>query len=364
MRHGGNLDSARSLYGEGDWQDLSTGISPWSWPVPPVPNDVWQRLPEPGTALCEVAASYYRISGEQVLPLPGSQFGIARLPTHVARGRVALPCPGYREHERAWVAAGHQPVFYRHLDELDEYVAQRRIDHLVLINPNNPTGERLACERVERYLSGLNERSVVLVDEAFIDLTPERSVAPLLDEHSQVGERARLWVLRSLGKFFGLAGVRLGFLLGRPGIGERRGAPTLFEALRNEVCPWGVSHPAQWIGCQALRDRSWQEVQRERLLRASAALEEMWQALPLLNEKGRVKKNLEGRATLANGGLFVTLRGEASTLEAVHHQLAQQRLWLRLGDSASHPGEGWLRCGLPEDGGERLRRALGAVSVR
>ncbi|WP_347330328.1 threonine-phosphate decarboxylase [Marinimicrobium locisalis] len=333
--HGGDLKRARALVGEGDWEDLSTGISPWPWPVPEVPMAIWQRLPERGGALSEAAANYYGVGAERVLALPGSQFGIARLPCYVPPGRVAVPAPGYAEHARAWRAAGHTVVTYHHWAGLDALVEAGSVDHLVLINPNNPTAEYLPLEALRRWLTQLPSQSVVLVDEAFADLTPECSVVPLLDKHSS------LWVLRSVGKFFGLAGLRLGFLLGPAHHPVRR-------SLESELMPWGVSHLAQWVGAGALSDTPWQQGQRERLGRASRELEALW--------RDYLARRLP-EVTVANGGLFVTLRGPGSVLHGLHEHLANQRLWLRLGADAEQ-GAAWLRCGLPPDGGARLAEAL------
>lgn len=333
--HGGNLELARARFGEGDWQDLSTGISPWPWPVPAVPRSIWQRLPEAAGRLREVAAGYYGIEPEAVLALPGSQFGIARLPHHVPPGRVALPLPGYAEHERAWRAAGHESVRYDDWHELESLIDAGSVDHLVLINPNNPTAERLPLEALGRWLAQIPEQGVVLVDEAFADLTPQSSVVPLLTTSPS------LWVLRSVGKFFGLAGVRLGFLLGPPDHRLRR-------TLESELAPWGVSHLAQWVGAKALSDGPWQREQRKRLTQASHKLETLW------------RDYLDTQCpdvTVANGGLFITLRGPVAMLRTLHEQLANRHLWLRLGQD-QRQGAAWLRCGLPPDEGRRLAEAL------
>ncbi|WP_036187522.1 threonine-phosphate decarboxylase [Marinimicrobium agarilyticum] len=348
--HGGDLQRARALFGEGgwgeggwgdgDWQDLSTGISPWPWPVPPVPASIWQRLPEGGGPLSKIAAHYYGVDEESVLPLPGSQFGIARLPHHLSSGRVALPALGYAEHERAWRGAGHELMKYDCWDGLESLIETGSVNHLVLINPNNPTAERLPLDTLRGWLRQLPDDSVVLVDEAFADLTPQCSVVPLLKEFPS------LWVLRSVGKFFGLAGVRLGFLLGQSDHWLRR-------ALASELEPWGVSHLAQWVGAQALSDEHWQREQRERLAHASRQLEALW------------RRHLDTQCpqvTVANGGLFVTLRGPAAVLRELHTQLAARHLWLRLGEDP-HRSAAWLRCGLPADGGRRLAQALDVITI-
>jgi len=265
--HGGDLAFATRQFGKppAGWQDLSTGISPWSYPLGEIPPQVWQRLPDSGGELRRVAATYFGVCEAQLLPLPGSQFAIGRLPFYLPPSRVALPLLGYSEHHRAWGNAGHQIVHYRDQEQLGELVEAGAIEHLVVINPNNPGTEILTPEGLLGLYHRHRQRGLLLVDEAFADVRPGLSVAPQLET------RPDLWVLRSLGKFFGLAGMRLGFLLGHS---ERH---PVHARLEDELSPWGVSHPAQWAGIQALQDRHWHEQQRRRIERLSTALGALWQ---------------------------------------------------------------------------------------
>ncbi len=244
LEHGGRLNAAARRWGipRAAWLDLSTGIAPWPYPLPAVPADVWQRLPEEGDGLEAAARDYY--GAEQLLALPGSQSGIQALPRLFPAGRVAMPAPLYAEHPAAWQAAGHTLVGW---DEPSDYA--------VLCNPNNPTGARCARDELLERARGLR---LLVVDEAFIDAESAESLASL------VGRGAgNIIVLRSLGKFFGLAGARIGFLFGTSGLLER-----LAEALG----PWAVNHPARWAARQALADRAWQAAQRARLQAASQRL--------------------------------------------------------------------------------------------
>jgi len=259
--HGGDLLAAQRKFGipRGEWLDLSTGISPWSWPVPPVPESVWQSLPYSDNALERVAARYYGVpehsfSGGSVLAIPGSQFAISVLPGLVARGKVAMPTLGYAEHRHAWRTAGHTLVDYEDVQSLEALVVQGEVDHAVVINPNNPTGVVLGVDTLAALREKLSSRGgLLLVDEAFVDAMSQHSCAPLCVEDGLV-------VLRSVGKFFGLAGLRLGFFLC---------AGPLMHQVQELMGPWLVSHAARWIGERALQDVSWQKMQRARLVDTS-----------------------------------------------------------------------------------------------
>jgi cobalamin biosynthetic protein CobC len=257
LPHGGDLAAAVAEFGEpeGGWIDLSTGISPWPWPVPPVPEDIWRRLPQSGDALTRVAAGYYRCAPERLLAVPGSQRAISLLPALFKHAAVAVPRWGYLEHERAWRAAGHTVTPYDSLDHLHELLAAHEVRNAVAINPNNPTAELLRPRALGAIADRLAARDGwLVVDEAFADAQPACSLIALA--------HPAIVVLRSLGKFFGLAGIRLGFIAAPPDLIERCAA---------RLEPWAVSHPARWVGTQALADRRWQHEQRARLRRTARA---------------------------------------------------------------------------------------------
>lgn len=328
MKHGGALRAAADRYdiAEGDWLDLSTGIAPWSWPVPPIPADVWSRLPETDDGLIAAAADYYGCPPNRLAALPGSQFAIRELPRRCAPGTVAVPAVGYTEHAAAWRAAGHRLRRYADLDELDAMLGD--IDFAVVLDPNNPTGERAAADRLSRLAATLGPGRLV-VDAAFADCGDGMSFDPIASDAV---------VLRSVGKFFGLAGMRLGFVFGH--------RPTV-DALHRALEPWGVAHPARWIGARALLDRDWQIGQRARIRDS-----EIWL-------RARLVDIFPGH-DIASAGLFVTVfftaNGEAAT---AHHALAGRGVLTRLGDNGF-----WLRFGLPaENQRERLSQALCQVEA-
>lgn len=306
LEHGGKLLAAAARYGieKDNWLDLSTGINPAGWPVPAIPAAAWQRLPETEDGLLEAAAAYY--GSAAVLPVAGSQAAIQTLPRLRTACRVGVPHPAYAEHAHAWRAAGHAVVAWDAGQNIDP------LDVLVLVHPNNPSGQTYTRAQLLDWHARLATRGGwLVVDEAFIDATPTESLA-------DVCPRPGLIILRSLGKFFGLAGARVGFVLAEP---------TVLEALDDRLGPWAVSAPSRWVARAALADIAWQQAARAALPAAGARL------ATLLRDHGLVPSG--GTA------LFQWVR----TPDAAdwHERLAQQGILTRL--FADPPS---LRFGLPQ----------------
>lgn len=252
--HGGHRHRLALRLGRpaGEILDLSTGISPWSYPVPAIPGEIWQCLPEPDDALEASAARYY--GSDALLPVPGSQAAIQHLPALRPPGRVVVSAGSYAEHAHAWSEAGHELRTVAD-DQLD--AACNEADVMIVINPDNPTGRLLDPALLLAWNARLARRGGwLIVDEAFADLHPERSLTSLASQRGLI-------VLRSLGKFFGLAGLRLGFVFAEAELRAR---------IEARLGPWAVSHPARWIGSAALADRHWQQRQGRRLRAASRRL--------------------------------------------------------------------------------------------
>jgi len=265
--HGGRLNAAVKRWGipREQWLDLSTGINPLGWPVPEVPPSVWHRLPEPDDGLDAQLRDWAGATvNAACVPVAGSQEAIMALPRMRPSCRVGVPCPGYQEHAHSWSSAGHQVVnldWGRVTGEDESWLDA--LDVVVWINPNNPTGETIAPERLLRWQKRLQSRGGwLIVDEAFIDGYPELSLG-------YATGREGLVVLRSFGKFFGLAGVRAGAVLT---------APALAERLRGEIGPWTVSGPARFVMRQALTDEHWRQAAAERLSADSRRLENLLMA--------------------------------------------------------------------------------------
>lgn len=316
LEHGGRLRAAAARYGIPleAWVDLSTGINPHGWPVPALPAAAWARLPEPDDGLVEAARAYY--GAGSILPVAGSQPAIQALPTLRPPARVGILALGYAEHPHAWERAGHS-VLRLAADEIED--ALDAIEVLVAINPNNPTGHRFAREDLLRWRARLAARGGwLVVDEAFMDATPGESLAPL-------AHLPALIVLRSLGKFFGLAGARVGFVLAEPALLARMG---------ERLGPWAVAGPSRHIALQALQDRPWQAAMRAQLPHMAQRLADLLAT--------------HGLAPSGGTALFQWVR--TARAPHIHEHLARQGILTRL---FAEPAS--LRFGLPADEGQWRR---------
>jgi cobalamin biosynthesis protein CobC len=255
LEHGGRLRLAAIKYGKAleQWLDLSTGISPNSYPIPEIPPEVWRRLPEEADDLENVARNYY--GAQDLLAVAGSQAAIQCLPKLRPHSRVALLSLAYNEHAYAWKREGHEVLV---LSEKSLIEQRPDVDVLVVCNPNNPTGFVARPEVLLAWLKELVEKGGwLVVDEAFMDSTPELSMSGLTGINGLV-------VLRSIGKFFGLAGVRAGFVLGWR---------ELIDQFRDKLGPWAVNGPARYVVSEALIDFAWQNEQSARLRAKAQRLE-------------------------------------------------------------------------------------------
>lgn len=271
IEHGGRLRAAAAHWNIplADWLDLSTGIAPDAYPVPALPADCWQRLPEEEDGLDAAARAYYGAASLAVVP--GSQAAIMALPRLRPPGSAAVLAPCYGEHAAAWRAAGHAVSPFA---AADLEAAAARADAVVLVNPNNPDGTRFDRERLLAAAQTLAARGGwLVVDEAFADAEPADSLAAAAGSDAA----PNLIVLRSLGKFYGLAGARVGCVIA---------APQLLDRLREAIGPWAVSHPARFIAKNAWSDVEWQTAQRHRLAAASTRLADMLRAAGLGESRG------------------------------------------------------------------------------
>lgn len=238
--HGGDLATAQTLFPQAPepWIDLSTGINPIPYPLPELPLSLWQRLPGKmdEAALLAAARRAYRIRPQSgLVAAPGTQILIELLPRLVPAAKVAVLGPTYGEHAPAWRKAD---ATVREIADLAE-IGDANV--VVLVNPNNPDGRIVPQETLVALAASLAARGGLLViDEAFADFVPEMSLLPTLPGGALV--------LRSFGKAYGLAGLRLGFA-----VGETR----FTEALQTMLGPWAVAGPALHVGAVALGDAEW-----------------------------------------------------------------------------------------------------------
>lgn len=315
--HGGGLEAAKLRFGNGDWIDLSTGINPHPWPGATRIAFDWQRLPDPDmlARLEAVAAVCFGVDARHVCAIPGSEIGLRLVGSLIDRPAQHI-APSYRTHGE--MVAGSTPV-----------AAETARDHdgtLILANPNNPDGRVTGAATMQALLDGRGPGGWLLVDEAFADTDPAASIAPLVDDGQ------RLIVFRSFGKFFGLAGVRLGFVV----------APqTIVAALRERLGAWPLSAAAIAIGTAAYADRDWISAARQRLTDEAAAFD------ALLARQGY-------RPTGACP-LFRLI--EIDDAHALFERLAQRAILTR--PFADQPR--WLRLGLPADA-DALARLEAAIA--
>tara|TARA_R110000744_G_scaffold380250_1_gene500420 strand:+ start:11832 stop:12911 length:1080 start_codon:yes stop_codon:yes gene_type:complete len=318
--HGGQLQQIAEQYkiSTNDWLDLSTGIAPFSYPIPDIPLSAWQQLPQRNPELIAAAKQYYQCS--QLVVTNGSQAIIKALPElyrqkNIHARNVYLPERGYKEHAHSWKTAGYRLHFYQ--ASLPDITTLLPNSVLVAINPNNPTGQFFAPSIIKQYHEKLSQLNGLLVlDEAFMDvMSKEQSYSPNLDSDVVTDSNSgHVMVLRSFGKFFGLAGIRIGFLIADN---------TWCKSIASLLGPWQVNGPAQIIAERALADISWQIEQKSRLKTLRKAQEKM------LNEVFSQALVLD----IKGCDLFLTLRfHQVEHAKKIHHSLCQQGVYCRLAD--------------------------------
>lgn len=328
-RHGGALAHAEKEFGtpRQGWLDLSTGINPNAYPVPDLPAELWQQLPDRDLeqACIEAARQYFGCSNaDAVLPAPGTQSLIQWLPWLRAPGTVGILGPTYSEHATAWQAAGHETTEIADLPDWGDFAV------VVVTNPNNPDGKRRFREGLLALAEGqAHAGSWLVVDEAFADVDPGISVA------AEAGLEG-LCVLRSFGKFFGLAGLRLGFALLHT---------ELAAELKTALGPWPVSGPALEIGRAAMTDLSWQQDTRGKLEKRAQEME------TLIARHG---------LKIVGGTPLFQLAAHPKAHDLYRH-LAVNGVLIRTFEDQPE----WLRFGPPKDDTaiDRLDAALGRFAI-
>ena len=324
LEHGGHLINAAEKYNipMEQWIDLSTGINPNGWRVPSIPAECWQRLPEAEDGLLTEAKHYYQC--QSILPVAGSQAAIQELPLLRSKSKVGVLTPAYAEHGYSWKKAGHEVVELAG-EKIDDQLDN--LDVLILINPNNPTAQRFSKEQLLRWHKKLHQRNGwLVVDEAFIDTSPEDSLSsyPVIKG---------LIILRSIGKFFGLAGIRCGFV-----IGEEKVLTRLNESLG----PWAISNPSRYVATAALADSQWQEQTRCDLKKQSARLASLLMA--------------HGLKPGGQTDLFLWIK--TTEAKKIHRALAEQGVLTRLFEQPLS-----LRFGLPKDEGQWGKLEVAMIEI-
>ncbi len=365
--HGGQLQQVAKQFdiATENWLDLSTGIAPLSYPIPKIPQIFYQALPQANEPLETAAKHYY--DAKHILVTNGSQAAIKILPAlwreqNKQSTTVYLPEQGYKEHALAWQTAGFVPHWYQ--DELPELTEIAENSVLVVINPNNPTGQLFSRATLLNYQEKLAQcRGLLVIDEAFIDvalvdvttLSPSSSMANTINNYSNT------LVLRSFGKFFGLAGIRIGFLIC---------SESWLAKFTEHLGPWQVNGPAQFIAQKALLDEGWQQQQKQNLKALSSRLRAtLAESLPNesldkisgtdLFQTVYFNEKLDDENHIENAIASDVKSPIKSYAESYYIALCQQGIYVRLTDDKRA-----LRFGLAKaEQLERLANALAKVNV-
>lgn len=316
--HGGNIDGAMAEFGgkAEDWIDLSTGINRLPYPLPPLSDAAWRALPTRAAieGLTQAAARAYATSAA-ILPLAGAQAAIQMIPRLGHPGKARVLAPTYNEHAASLRAAGWA------VEDVASPGDLAGAEMAVIVNPNNPDGRETPPARLLELAKTVDR---LVVDESFADARPDLSLAP------HAGARRGLFVLRSFGKFYGLAGLRLGFVLGHA---------EDIAALSEMAGPWPVSGAAIEIGEKALSDTEWARATIARLRAETARMDGLAQQA--------------GWRALGGTELFRLYRTPDAAAARAH--LARAHIWSRIFPWSPH----LLRLGLP--GSDEEWKRLGAA---
>ncbi|MCY4045712.1 MAG: aminotransferase class I/II-fold pyridoxal phosphate-dependent enzyme [Cellvibrionales bacterium] len=307
--HGGDLYWAAERFGRpvDQWIDLSTGVNPNSYPIPDVKAADYQRLPYLSPEFLASIEGYY---GQPGIPVSGSQQAIDLLPGMLKKLPVLLPEVGYKGYEKIFRQADFYCQHYPSLDKASAMIAIMDAitlnpnQHVVIINPNNPTGLIFTPEELLEFAKLLAPDAMLIVDEAFMDVTPEGSM---------LNDRLLLNVLvfRSFGKFFGLAGLRLGVVF--------TSNTALINRLDSTLDPWRINGLAQAVATKAYSDNTWQSAAREQL--ATQKTKHQAKLLTLVNQT-------QGRL-LVRQGLFSAIIMPASMAQHAWQALALKGILTR-----------------------------------
>lgn len=297
--HGGGLDAAIAEFGgqRDTWLDLSTGINPVPYPLGKLPAQAWTALPDQAATnrLLDAARRFWAVpDGAEIVLAPGASALIARMPALFGGGTAYVHNPTYNEHEAAFSMDANWSVSPE----------PECCDLHIHVHPNNPTGQLFGVDQI-------SQTRYSIVDESFCDTAPERS-------HIDRSARRGVVVLKSFGKFWGLAGLRLGFAICTPDLADR---------LRNLLGPWPVSGIALEVGAMALNDADWAQKECARLR----------------SEADRLDRRLRRSGAQLLGGTSLFRLYEVPDAGALQRKLAKHHIWTRTFPYAPT----WLRLGLP-----------------
>lgn len=335
--HGGDIATASRLYGidVAQWMDLSTGINPRAYPLPVIPAAAFAALPYPQAEFITAAEAYY--GSRALLPVPGSQSVIQLLPQVLAPLPFLMPDIGYQEYRFHWQQQGGQVVDYPALDDaqavqhIEQALTVNPAQHLLVIQPNNPSGLLVDNQQLLDWAKRLRQGAYLIVDEAFIDAEPQQS---LLQQTPHKNLPDNVIVLRSFGKFFGLAGIRLGFVFAHE---------LIRQVLIQRLGVWTVNGPAQCIAAKALQDVPWQQ-----------------QAVQDIAEDSRFTQGLFAPVLARythraiHTGLFSSYVMDKTQAQVLYQRFASKAVLLRYMDVNEQ--QGLVRVGRVQQGSEAAQR--------
>ena len=316
LLHGGDVLRASRDYHipREQWLDLSTGINSDPYPINNISSNSFFELPYIQPEFNNAVNNYYK--HDNFLAVAGTQVAIQALPKILANDAVLLPDVGYQEHALHWQKCGAKAMFYPAMDAerlisfINNFLENNRAQHLVIINPNNPTTAYVLKQQILTWAKKLDQGYYVIVDEAFVDAEPEKSVLTVdtLPEN--------MIVLRSFGKFFGLAGVRLGFVFAHE---------KLLNVLKDDIGLWQVNGPAQAIAIQALNDIEWQEQACKKIMVANQLTQHIF--APLITLRIRMQNIV---TAAYHNPLFSSYVMHTTNAEKIHQFLAQHAILTRI----------------------------------
>jgi len=316
--HGGDLVAASDFFGVAleEWIDLSTGMNPEPYPVEKLSESAFYQLPYLSSDFLAASNSYYQT--ESLLAVSGTQSAIQALPQVLPQKRILIPQVGYQEHFKHWHKSEAEITFYPSLNKQEacEFVDQALKDnagqHVLVINPNNPSGLMFEKDTLLRWASSMEAGAYLIVDEAFIDLEPEASLTNL-------ELPSNIIILRSFGKFFGLPGIRLGYVAAEEKV---------LSALEEVLGLWQVNGPAQDLAIKALNDTVWQLQAREGIAENRKLTTELF--APLMEQ---IQSQIQSEQ-----GLFASYLMTKELALEVFEYFARAGVLLRVVDLGALPG--------------------------
>ena len=267
-QHGGNLYqiSKKHNIALGEIVDFSANINPVSHPyrLKQVLKEDFNKIrmyPDPDCReLIDAISDRYNIKKTCLVPANGATELIYLICYLLRPKKAAVIIPTFSEYEKAlsnidcnikFVKLEEKEGFGLNLQDIRSII--KSVEVLFICNPNNPTGQKISRNTLYNILHLAKRHNVfVVIDEAFIDLIEDESLA------ARAQRQQNLFVIRSLTKFLGIPGLRLGF-----GVASAR----LSAKIKNFQPTWSVNTFAQIAGSYLLADSAYIEKSKRILIK-------------------------------------------------------------------------------------------------